>query len=136
MSAKIRVLIVDDHDEVRRLLVKLLAQEEDMEIIGKCTNGKETLVSAALRTPDVIVMDVRMPIIDGIDAARMLLKKRSSCKVIIMTLYEQYLAEAMEIGVQGYLLKGINIDDLAESIRRVHRGEIVIDEILMSKVEA
>ena len=129
---KIRILIVDDHDEVRRSLVRLLAQEKDIEIVGECADGKEALVEAVVRSPDIILMDVRMPMIDGMDAAQILLKRNKPCKVIIMTLYEQYLAEAMRIGVQGYLLKGINIHDLAVAIRNVHQGKIVVDERIKS----
>ncbi len=128
MSEKIRILIVDDNDEVRQSLVKLLAQEEDMEIIGECVDGKEALVNAVVGSPDIVLMDVRMPMVDGLDAADMLVRKNVSCKVIIMTLYDQYLDEAIKMGVRGYLLKGINIHDLTESIRSVHQGKIVIDE--------
>ena len=82
MSPKIRILIVDDHDESRKGLKKLLSQEEDMEIVGESANGKEALVHAALLSPDIILMDVRMPIFDGLDAANILSEKGVSCKVI------------------------------------------------------
>ena len=135
MSEKIRILIVDDHDEVRKSLGGLLAREEDIEVIGECANGKEALISAVVRLPDIIIMDIRMPIVDGLEAAHILAQKSVSCKVIIMTLYEQYLDEAIKSGVRGYLLKGINLHDLTKSIRSVHQGEIVIDGRITSPVE-
>lgn len=135
MSSKIRILVVDDHDEVRQALVNLLTQEEDMEIIGEYANGKEALINAVVRSPDIILMDIRMPILDGLEAANILGQKSVSCKVILLTMYEEYLDEAIKSGVQGYLLKGMKIHDLTEAIRSVHQGEIVIDERIRSKVK-
>jgi len=130
LSEKIRILLVDDHSEVLQGLRKLLTQEEDMEIVGQCANGKEALISAAVLSPDIILMDVRMPIIDGLEATHLLSKKGVSCKVIILSMFEEYLDEAMKSGAQGYLIKGIKQRELAQAIRSVHHGEIVIYQTL------
>ena len=134
MSEKIRILVVDDHEGVRKSLVKLLALQEGMEVIGECSNGEEALIKAATLSPDIILMDVRMPMINGIDAAQMLVQKNLGCKVIIITMYEQYLIEAMKAGVHGYLLKGINMNNLTECIISVKQGKVFIDERICSHV--
>lgn len=134
MASKIRILIVDDHEEARQGLKKLLSHEKDMEIVGESTNGKEALINAAIRSPDIILMDARMPVFDGLQAANILREKGISCKVIILTMFDQYLDEAMRNGVRGYLLKGIDVSDLSEAIRSVHEGEIVIDDRIKSRV--
>ena len=130
MSEKIRILIADDHEESRQALRKLLSLAEDMEIIGETGDGKEALVSAAMRMPDIILMDGRMPVLSGLEASRILNRKEFSCKVIMLTSYDHLASEALRAGVRGYLLKGINFEVLTDSIRKVHQGKTVIDEKL------
>ena len=134
MSSKIRILIVDDHDEVRHGLSKLLSHQEDMEIVGESANGKEAITDAATCTPDIILMDAKMPQSDGLEATSILNDKRVSPKIIMLTMFEEYLDEAMRIGARGYLLKGTDIDYLSETIRSVHQGKIVIDERIGAEV--
>jgi len=128
MNEKIRVLIVDDHDEARHALYKLLSLADDIEITGEAINGKEALINAAIRMPDIIIMDEKMPVLNGLDASSILYEKGLSCKVIMLTLYDQFVDQALKNGVKGYLLKGIKFVDLIECIRSVYRGEIYIDK--------
>ena len=128
MSPKIRILIVDDHEQVRNGLCKLLSREEDMEIVAESTNGKEALADAATYLPDIILMDAKMPMSDGLQATNAISEKGVSCKIIMLTMFEEYLDEAMKNGARGYLLKGIDIHYLSDTIRSVHEGNIVIDE--------
>ncbi|MFC1872785.1 response regulator transcription factor [Chloroflexota bacterium] len=133
MAKDIQIIIVDDHEVVRDGLRSLLEQEEDMRIIGECANGKEALIMAAVQTPNIILMDIKMPVINGLEATHLLSESPLSCKVIILSMYDDYLAEAMQSGARGYLVKGRKGDELAQAIRQVHRGELVISENITSK---
>jgi CheY-like chemotaxis protein len=133
MSKNIRILLVDDNEDVIQGLQQILAQEEDMEIVGQCANGKEALIKAATHSPNIILMDIKMPIIDGLDTTHLLSKKGLSCSVIVLSLYDDYLAKAIEAGARGYLIKGMKRNELTQAIRRVYQGEIVIDESVRSR---
>ena len=133
MAKDIQIIIVDDHEVVRDGLQRLLEQEEDMRIMGQCANGKEALIMAAVRTPNIILMDIKMPVVNGLEATHLLSESRLSCKVIILSMYGDYLAEAMRSGARGYLIKGMKRGELAQAIRQVHRGELVISESITSK---
>ncbi|MFC2066942.1 response regulator transcription factor [Chloroflexota bacterium] len=133
MGKDIRILIVDDHEVVREGLRRLLEQEKDMRIMGTCANGKEALIMAAVRSPNIVLMDIRMPIVNGLEATHLLSESRLFCKVIILSMYGDYLAEAMQSGARGYLVKGMKRGELAQAIRQVHRGELVISESITSK---
>ena len=134
MSSKIRILIVDDHDEVRKGLRKLLSQEEDMKIVGESSNGREALLDATLCSPDIILMDAKMPIAGGIEATNILSENNDRCKVIMLTMFEEYVNEAIKNGARGYLLKGAGVQDLCQTIRDVYEGRIVIDERIGSRI--
>jgi len=134
MSPKIRILMVDDHDEVRHGLRKLLSHEEDMEVVGESANGKEALINAVECSPDIILMDAKMPVSDGLEATNILSEKGLSCKIIMLTMFEEYLDEAMKIGARGYVLKGTDINYLSEAIRSVYQGKIVVDERIGAEV--
>ncbi len=129
----IRVLVVDDHQVVREGLQRLLGQEEDIEIIGQSANCKETLRQIEGLSPNIVLMDIKMPDVDGIKLTHLIMQKRPSCKVIMLTLYDEYLTEAMEAGAKGYLLKDIKREELSEAIRQVHGGKIVICESIKSR---
>ena len=134
MSPKIRILIVDDHNEVRNGLRKLLSREEDIEVVGESSNGKEAIINAATCSPDIILMDAKMPVSDGIEATNILNDNGVPYRVIMLTMFEEYLDEAMKMGARGYLLKGTDVHYLSETIRKVHQGELVIDERIGSEV--
>jgi len=133
MEKDIQILVVDDHAVVREGLRRLLEGEEDMELIGQGANGEEALFLVEMLSPNIALIDIKMPGVDGIELTRQIKQKYPSCNVIILTLYDEYLTRAMEAGARGYLLKDIKREELAQAIRRVHRGEIVISDDIASK---
>jgi len=118
----IRILLVDDHQVVREGLRRMLELEEDMEVVGEAADAKEALTQAELLSPEVILMDIKMPGMDGIEFTRQLKEKQSTCNVIMLTLYDEYLTQAIEAGAAGYLLKDIKREELIRAIRAVHQG--------------
>ena len=118
----IRILVVDDHQVVREGLRHMLQLESDIEVAGEASNAKEALAQVESLSPDIILMDIKMPGIDGIELTRQLKEKQPSCNVIMLTLYDEYLTEAIEAGAAGYLLKDIKREELIKAIRAVHQG--------------
>ena len=133
MKKDIQILLVDDHQVVREGLRHMLELEEDMEVVGEAADAEEALTQVESLFPEVILMDIKMPGMDGVELTRQLKEKQLPCNVIMLTLYEEYLAQAIEAGAAGYLLKDIARAELAQAIRQVHRGEVVISESITSK---
>ena len=133
MGREIQILVVDDHQVVREGIRRLLGEEEDMELVGQGANSEEALLQAEMLSPDIVLMDIKMPGVDGIELTRQLKQKYPNCNVIMLTLYDEYLNQAMEAGARGYLLKDIRRDELAEAIRRVHSGHVAISESIQAK---
>lgn len=119
---RIRVLLVDDHQVVRDGLRHMLGLQDDIRIIGEAANVEEALQQAELHSPDIVLMDIKMPGVDGIEAVRRLKEKRPDCHVIMLTLYEEYVTEAIEAGATGYLLKDVKREELVQAIRAVQQG--------------
>jgi len=128
----IRILLVDDRELARRGVRGILEQEEDMEIVGDCSTADEALLQAEILSPNIVITGAKIPGIGGIETTRRLHQRRTPCKVIMLASYEDCLAEALEAGVAGYLLEGIKHRELAQAIKRVYQGELVIDERLTS----
>jgi len=118
----IRIIVVDDHQVVREGLRHMLQLESDIEVVGEASNAKEALAQVESLSPDIILMDIKMPGIDGIELTRQLKEKQPSCNVIMLTLYDEYLTEAIEAGAAGYLLKDVKREELIKAIRAVHQG--------------
>lgn len=133
IKENIRIFLVDDHEVVRDGLRHMLELEPDMEIVGEAGDAREALTQVEMLSPEIVLMDIKMPKIDGIELTQQLLLKWPSCKVIMLTLYDEYLAQAMEAGAKGYLLKDIRREELARAIRQIHQGKIVISENIASK---
>lgn len=127
-SAKIRVLLADDHAIVRDGLRSLLAEYRDIEVIGQATDGPEAVRKSRELKPDVVVMDIAMPHLNGIEATRRILKDCPDCRVLILSQYEdnEHVLEALEVGAAGYLLKRAAGAELAEGIRAVGQGGVVL----------
>ena len=123
----IRILLVDDHQVVREGLRHMLELEADMEVVGEAADAKEALTQVELLSPEVILMDIKMPGMDGIELTRQLKQKQPACNVIMLTLYDEYLAQAIEAGAVGYLLKDIKREELIRAIRAVHQGRSPLD---------
>lgn len=119
----IRILLVDDESLIRRGLKALLKLEADLEIVGEGENGIDAIAKVELLQPDVVLMDIRMPIMDGVAATRQICQQFST-KVLILTTFadEDYVAQALRYGAVGYLLKDTPSEELAQAIRLVHKG--------------
>ena len=133
MKKDIQILLVDDHQVVRDGLQRMLEQEDDLQVVGQSSNADETLARIDELSPNIVLMDIKMPGMDGVELARLVKKKHPTCNIIMLTLYEQYLTQAMEAGARGYLLKDIKRRELAQAIRQVHSGQIVTGESIKAK---
>ena len=118
----IRILLVDDHQVVREGLRRMLELEADLKVVGEAADAKEALTQVELLSPELILMDIKMPGMDGIELTRQLKQKFPSCNVIMLTLYDEYLTQAIEAGATGFLLKDIKREELIRAIRAVHEG--------------
>jgi two-component system response regulator NreC len=123
--AKIRVLVADDHAIVRDGICALLALTGDIEAVGVATNGREALEMVAKLSPDIVVMDIVMPLMDGLEATRRLHKKFPGTKVIVLTQYEdrEYVLPVIEAGASGFISKASASSELTSAIRSVYRGD-------------
>ncbi len=132
----IRVLVVDDHALFRRSLEMVLDAEPDIEVVGEAGNGAEALARAIETTPDVVLMDVRMPRGGGIDACTSIKDAVPSAKIIMLTISDEEadLFEAIKAGAMGYLLKEISIDEVAGSVRAVAEGQSLISPSMATKL--
>ncbi|MGD0355381.1 MAG: response regulator transcription factor [Dehalococcoidia bacterium] len=120
----IRVMLVDDQQLVREGLRRMLELDERIDVVGEAKSGEEAILKAAEMDPDIILMDVRMPGIGGIEATRQLKAKECKANIIILTVYEdKYLAQAAEAGAVGYLLKDIGREELSRSIKLAFEGQ-------------
>lgn len=126
MSEPVRVLLVDDHAVVRQGLKLFLGLDPDIEVVGEAANGEEALQEAQRLTPDVIVMDLMMPVMDGITATRHLRKRLPDTEIIALTstLEEHKVNGAIEAGAISYMLKDASSDTLADAIHAAARGEV------------
>ena len=138
MSDQIRVLIVDDIAETRDHLSKLLGFEKDIEVVGAAASGAEALEMAAKLHPDVVLMDINMPQLDGLKATELIRHELPEVKVLVLTVSEQdeNLFEAIKVGAHGYLLKDLKPEVLHEMLLAVARGETPISPLMAKKIIA
>lgn len=122
---KIRVLVVDDHTIVRDGICALLALAGDMEVVGEATNGNEALKMVKELTPDVVLMDIAMPIMGGLEATRRISKEFPATKVLVLTQYDdkEYVFPVIESGASGFISKAAASSELVSGIRAVYRGD-------------
>ena len=121
----VRVLIVDDHSIVREGLRTLLSEEAEIEVVGEAANGAEAVKLVATRHPHVILMDLVMPEVDGIEAIRRIRARKSACEILVLTSFgdDQHVRDAIQAGATGYLLKDVLKADLLRAIHAAARGE-------------
>ena len=129
MSQKIRILLADDHAVVRQGFRMILGSQPDMEIVGEAGNGREAVELAVSLTPDVAVMDVAMPELNGIEATRRIATGSPRTRVLALSMHKDsvYVREVLRAGARGYLLKDSDDEDLLRAIRAVSRGEAFLD---------
>ena len=132
----IKVLIADDQELIRESLKIVLSAEEDIEVIATAGNGLEVMDLLKQRQPDIILMDIRMPEMDGVECTRQVKKLYPEIYVIVLTTFDddEYIYGALKYGASGYLLKGISMKELAASIRTVIAGQAMINPEITSKV--
>jgi NarL family two-component system response regulator LiaR len=135
-SHKIRVLIVDDHSIVRKGIEALLATEPDIEVVGEAVTGVEAVAQAEALGPEVVLMDLVMPKMDGIEATRRITGLGGNTRVLVLTSFaaDDKVFPAIKAGALGYLLKDSSPADLVQAIRRVYRGEPSLEPQIASKV--
>ncbi len=122
---KIQLLIVDDHEIFRNGVKQLINNEEDMEVIGEAANGEDAIDLASKLNPDVIIMDIRMPGLSGLDTSKSILKPNSKAKILFFSLYdrEDYVASALDMGAHGFILKDTSNKIFINAIRAVNNGQ-------------
>jgi DNA-binding NarL/FixJ family response regulator len=138
MMETIRLLLVDDQRLMRDGLRILLELESDFEVIGEAEDGSQALEAYRQLAPDVILMDIRMPVMDGVEATRRLREADPQAKIIILTTFDdnEYVFEGLRAGALGYLLKDVSGDELADAIRKVAAGGSMIEPSVARKVVA
>jgi DNA-binding NarL/FixJ family response regulator len=134
----IRILIADDQALFREGLRTLLGAHADLEVVAEAANGEEAVLMAGSYRPDVVLMDLRMPVLDGVAATRRLTAARLACKVIALTTFDddETVFDALRAGAVGYLLKDVGSERLVEAIRATARGESFLQPAIASKVLA
>ena len=122
---KIKVLVVDDHTIVRDGICALLALAADIEVVGEAANGMEALEKVRQLTPDVVLMDIAMPIMGGLEATRRIHKESPGAKVLVLTQYDdkEYVFPVIEAGARGFISKTAASSELTSGIRSIHRGD-------------
>jgi DNA-binding NarL/FixJ family response regulator len=132
----IRILVADDHTMFREGLREMLERQSDFDVVGETADGLETVRMARELCPDIVLMDIHMPLLDGITASRRISDACPKSRVIVLTMDHQddSVFEAIRAGAQGYVLKEARTRDLVETVRAVHRGEMGIGRSLAAKV--
>lgn len=122
-STNIKVLIVDDHQVVREGLRRIVQLDSDIEVIGEARNGEEAITKAVSLSPDVVIMDLKMPGMDGITATREIKQRLPEINILVLTLYaEEFIKQAIEAGASGYLLKDSDTEQITSAIHQVYDG--------------
>jgi NarL family two-component system response regulator LiaR len=136
MTSPIRVLLADDHAILRKGIRALLCTEPDIEVVGEAGDGAEALIQAEMLRPDVILMDLVMPNLDGIEATRQITAHQPGVRVLVLTSFvaDDKVFPAIKAGALGYILKDTGPDELVRAIRQVHRGEPTLEPEIARKV--
>jgi DNA-binding NarL/FixJ family response regulator len=136
MAMRTRVLVADDHPVVREGLSAMLSREKDIEVVGEAQNGREAIEKARALQPDVILMDLRMPEVDGIEAMRRIKAENPLVQFIILTTYDndEYIFKGIEAGARAYLLKDAPRAELFKAIRAVRKGESLLEPAVAGRV--
>jgi len=132
-GVSIRVLIADDHSLVRQGLRRYLDMAEDIDVVGEASNGEEAIAMVEKEQPDIVLLDIRMPGVDGLEAARMIRERYPKVGAIMLTAYDdrQFVVEAVRAGARGYVLKARDAEHLIQTVRLVAGGNMVIDPQLV-----
>jgi len=137
-ETRIRVLIAEDQQLIREGIASLLRIQDGIDVVGTATDGQQAIELVAELAPDIVLMDVRMPTMDGVQATTLICAQFSTCKVLMLTTFddEEYIVKALQAGAKGYLLKDIPPGDLAQAIRLAHAGIYQLDPAVAGKLVA
>ena len=126
----IKVMIAEDQELIRKSLSMLIGNNSDMEIIGMAENGQEMIRLVENRQPDVIIMDIRMPVIDGVQCTKHILERYPEIRILVLTTFDddEYISDAIRYGASGYLLKGEPVEEIVSAIRKVYVGDVVLSQ--------
>lgn len=135
-TPRVRVLVVDDQRLMRDGIISLLGLQPAVEVVGSASNGQEAVEQAKALTPDVVLMDIRMPLMNGVAAAAAIRAAQSRCQVLMLTTFDddEYIMDALRAGACGYLLKDIPAPELAQAIVAAHNGVFQLDPAVAAKV--
>ena len=138
MSEPIRIAVIDDHPVVRDGLIAMLGTQPDLLVVGEANDGPEAIRVVADRQPDVILLDLEMPGMDGVEVLRRLQAEQPDVRAIVFTAFDtdERIVSALQAGAKGYLLKGVPRNELFEAIRVVHRGGSLLQPVVASKLLA
>lgn len=136
MNKKIKIVIADDQELIRESLKIVLSANPDMEVIDTVSNGREVIRSVRKAKPDVILMDIRMPEMNGVSCTKIIKENYPQIKIIILTTFDddEYVYNALKFGASGYILKGISMSGLSSAIRVVYDGKAMINPDIVTKV--
>jgi len=132
----IKVLLADDHTMFREGLRVILDRQKDMRVVGEVEDGVEAVKKTAELAPDIVLMDINMPVMDGVRASRLITAQDQRVGIIILTMYreDKYVFEAIKAGARGYVVKDARANELFKAIRAVYRGEALIDPVVAAKL--
>ncbi|MBT4137949.1 MAG: response regulator transcription factor [Candidatus Latescibacteria bacterium] len=136
MSDSIRILVVDDHPIVRDGLVAILSTQADFEVVGEAGNGEEAVVQIAEHKPDVMLLDLEMPVLDGVATLKQLQADGVDVRTIVFTVFDtdERIVSAMRAGAMGYILKGAPRDEVFKAVRVVHDGGSLLEPLVATKL--
>lgn len=136
MSEVIRVYITDDHPIVRRGIKQLLSTETGIEVVGEATNGREAIADMEKLKPDIVLMDLVMPVMDGIEAIRQIKSSYPSIQILVLTSFaaDDKVFPAIKAGALGYLIKDSGPDELVRAVRQVHQGQLTLHPTIAQKL--
>jgi DNA-binding NarL/FixJ family response regulator len=137
-ATPIRVVLADDHPVVRRGLSALLKTLDGVEVVGQAGTGVDTVKEVALSRPDVVIMDLRMPDLDGVGATQQIMRSYPGTAVLVLTMFDEdaMVAAALRAGARGYLLKGADQDEIERAIRAVAGGDVIFTQAVAQRVLA
>ena len=134
----IQLLLVEDQQLLRQGLKRLLDAQADLQVVGEAANGQQAVIQVEQLRPDFVLMDIRMPVMDGVKATQVICERFPETKVMVLTTFDddEYINQAMRFGAVGYLLKNTPAEDLAQAIRAAHKGYTQLAPGVMAKVLA
>lgn len=138
MDDVIRILVADDHTLIRRGIVGPLVEQPDMEVVGEAGDGLEAIALTAETSPDILLLDVAMPGLNGIEVTRRVSREQPEVRILILTMHdrEDYFFKALQAGASGYIMKGSDVQDLLAAVRAVHAGEVYLFPTVTKKLLA